>query len=59
MLNLFLFIYSSILIILGLLFRFILYYPSYWIISLIDKKYVKSYNVKDEHREFLTLYLVY
>jgi len=48
--NLFLFIYSSILIILGYFFRFILYYPSYIIIYLINKRYVKAYSVQDEHR---------
>ncbi|MFH1248610.1 MAG: metal-dependent hydrolase [archaeon] len=48
--NFLLFIYSSILIILGNLFRYILYYPSYGVAYLINKKWVKEDSVKDEHR---------
>jgi membrane-bound metal-dependent hydrolase YbcI (DUF457 family) len=50
MYNTFLFIYSSILIILGNLFRYLLYYPSYGFIYLINKKWVKEDSIRDEHR---------
>ena len=50
MYNTFLFIYSSTLIILGNLFRYVLYYPSYGVVYLINKKWVKEDSVKDEHR---------
>lgn len=50
MYNTFLFIYSSILVILGYLFRYLLYYPSYGIIYLMNKKWFKEDSVKDEHR---------
>lgn len=48
--NMFLFFYSSSLIILGSIFRFLIYFPSYWLISLINKKYIREYEVTNEHR---------
>lgn len=48
--NIFLFFYSSILIMLGLFFRLLIYYPSYWIIFLINKRYINRYKVANEHR---------
>jgi membrane-bound metal-dependent hydrolase YbcI (DUF457 family) len=50
MYNAFLFFYSSILIILGHLFRYILYYPSYFLVFLVNKKWVKEDSLQDEHR---------
>jgi len=50
MYNAFLFIYSSALIVLGNLFRCVLYYPSYRVVYLINKKWVKKDSIKDEHR---------
>src|SRR3989338_6102933 len=44
--NTFLFIYSSILITLGNLFRYLLYYPSYGLVYLINRKWVKEDSVK-------------
>jgi len=38
------------LIILGNIFRYILYYPSYFVIFLMNKKWVKEDSVQDEHR---------
>jgi len=48
--NTFLFFYSFILISLGNVFRFLLYYPSYFVIFLMNKKWVKEDSIKDEHR---------
>jgi len=48
--NLFLFFYSLILIMLGNIFRYLLYYPSYFTVYLMNKKWVKEYSIKDEHR---------
>lgn len=48
--NAFLFFYSLILMILGSIFRFLIYFPSYWLISLINTEYVKEYEITDEHR---------
>ncbi|MFH0831481.1 MAG: metal-dependent hydrolase [archaeon] len=48
--NFFLFVFSSILITLGYIFRFLIYFPSFWIVYLINKKYIKEYEVIDEHR---------
>ncbi|MEK6895929.1 MAG: metal-dependent hydrolase [Nanoarchaeota archaeon] len=48
--NAFLFFYSSVLIILGNIFRYILYYPSYFFVFLINKKWVKEDSLQDEHR---------
>ncbi len=50
MYNAFLFFYSAILIILGNVFRYILYYPSYFVVFLMNKKWVKEDSVQDEHR---------
>lgn len=50
MYNAFLFFYSSMLIILGNLFRYLLYYPSYFAVSLMNKKWIKEDFVQDEHR---------
>ncbi len=48
--NALLFFYSSVLIILGNIFRYLLYYPSYFLVFLINKKWVKEDSVQDEHR---------
>ncbi len=48
--NTLLFIYSSILIFLGSLFRYVLYYPSYGVVYLINKKWIKEDSMRDEHR---------
>ena len=48
--NMLMFFYSSLLIILGNLFRYILYYPSYGLIYLMNKQWVKEDSMKDEHR---------
>ncbi len=50
MYNTFLFFYSSILIILGKVFRYLLYYPSYFVIFMMNKRWVKEDSIKDEHR---------
>src|SRR3989344_3985705 len=50
MYNAFLFFYSSMLIILGNIFRYILYYTSYFVVFLMNKKWVKEDSVQDEHR---------
>ncbi|MEM4182036.1 MAG: metal-dependent hydrolase [Candidatus Pacearchaeota archaeon] len=50
MYNTFLFFYSSLLIILGNIFRYLLYYPSYYAVLLMNKKWIKEDSVQDEHR---------
>ena len=48
--NMILFFYSSVLIVFGYAFRFSIYKPSVKVSSLINKNYVKGYEVKDKHR---------
>lgn len=44
------FVYSSVLIFFGFLLRFLIYFPAYGITYLINKQYVKKYDVVDKHR---------
>ncbi|MFH1750828.1 MAG: metal-dependent hydrolase [Candidatus Micrarchaeota archaeon] len=48
--NMFLFIYSSILMLFANILRYMVYYPTLYIVKLLSKKLAKEYEVSDEHR---------